>query len=126
MLFRSATFAFDSEAFDQFIVATNLERNADQFYLASAVISDEDDGTLGTVPLPAGLPLLLAGLGALGIAARARVLAERSGRGDEIAAALERLTGADAMGDLFKVMALTAPDWPAGAGLVVAGSATGR
>ena len=37
-------------------------------------------------------------------------------RGDEIAAALHRLTHDDEMGRLFKVMALHAADWPEPAG----------
>jgi NADH dehydrogenase [ubiquinone] 1 alpha subcomplex assembly factor 7 len=46
-------------------------------------------------------------LHALGIAARADALG-----GAAVMAQMERLTGADAMGALFKVMALTGPDWP--------------
>jgi NADH dehydrogenase [ubiquinone] 1 alpha subcomplex assembly factor 7 len=53
-------------------------------------------------------------LGALGIAERARVLARAAP--DQAEAALARLTGADQMGTLFKVMGLTAPNWPDGAG----------
>lgn len=49
----SATFAFDDEY-----------ETADQFYLASAV--------LAPIPLPAGLPMLLAGLGGFGFLARRR------------------------------------------------------
>jgi NADH dehydrogenase [ubiquinone] 1 alpha subcomplex assembly factor 7 len=56
-------------------------------------------------------------LGALGIAARAealmRVAPDRAGAA---AAALERLTGGDQMGRLFKVMGLVSPDWPDGVG----------
>ena len=56
-------------------------------------------------------------LNALGIGPRADALAKASpGRAEEIAVARDRLTGDEAMGDLFKVIALTAPGWPAPAG----------
>ncbi|MBB3939387.1 NADH dehydrogenase [ubiquinone] 1 alpha subcomplex assembly factor 7 [Novosphingobium fluoreni] len=56
-------------------------------------------------------------LNALGIDARAASLAQASPQqADAIAVAKERLTGADQMGDLFKVMGLAAPGWPEGAG----------
>ncbi len=56
-------------------------------------------------------------LTALGIAARAASLAKASPeRSDEIIAAHKRLTHADAMGTLFRVMALRAPHWPEPAG----------
>jgi SAM-dependent MidA family methyltransferase len=56
-------------------------------------------------------------LGSLGIADRAVSLARaQPDRGDEIAAALHRLTSPAEMGAMFKAMALTAPDWPEGAG----------
>ena len=56
-------------------------------------------------------------LGAMGIAARAEALARASPeRGADIAAAHHRLTHADQMGALFKVLALAGPDWPDGAG----------
>jgi SAM-dependent MidA family methyltransferase len=54
---------------------------------------------------------------ALGIEARAQALSRANPeRSDDIAAALHRLTSADEMGNLFKVMALHSPDWPAPAG----------
>ncbi len=57
-------------------------------------------------------------LRSLGIEARADALVRANPeRADEIAAALERLTGDEAMGQLFKIMAIHAPDWPAPAGL---------
>ena len=57
-------------------------------------------------------------LRALGLEQRAAALASRSpARRAELAAAVERLAGAEQMGRLFKVMALAAPDWPDGAGL---------
>ncbi len=65
---------------------------------------------LGTVPQGAFL-------GALGIAERAEALARAApGQAGAVRAALDRLTGADQMGTLFKVMGLAAPAWPDGAG----------
>ena len=56
-------------------------------------------------------------LGALGIAARADALATAApDQAEAVQAALDRLTGADQMGTLFKVMGLAAPEWPDGAG----------
>ena len=56
-------------------------------------------------------------LGALGIAQRAAALAKASpDRADEIMAAYQRLLGPDAMGTLFRVLAIAAPGWPAPAG----------
>ena len=56
-------------------------------------------------------------LGGLGIATRAAALAKGAPeRVEEITAAHRRLTSADAMGTLFQVMALTAPNWPAPGG----------
>ena len=53
----------------------------------------------------------------LGISARAKSLASaHRGRSDEIDAARTRLTAPDAMGELFKVLAIHSPDWPAPAG----------
>jgi SAM-dependent MidA family methyltransferase len=52
-------------------------------------------------------------LGALGIAARAGTLARAApDRRSEIEAAWRRLCAPDAMGTLFKALALTAPGWP--------------
>lgn len=49
----------------------------------------------------------------LGIAARAMALAAKNpARGDEVVAARRRLCDAGEMGELFKVVALHAPDWP--------------
>lgn len=57
-------------------------------------------------------------LGALGIAQRAAALARAApARTQEIAAALDRLVGAEQMGTLFKVMALAGRGWPMGAGV---------
>ena len=54
----------------------------------------------------------------LGIIARAAALAARAPeRAQEIEAARARLCRPDAMGSLFKVMAIHAPNWPAPAGL---------
>jgi NADH dehydrogenase [ubiquinone] 1 alpha subcomplex assembly factor 7 len=54
----------------------------------------------------------------LGIATRAAALAAAApSRAAEIDAAVARLTGAAAMGELFQVMALAAPGWPMPEGL---------
>jgi SAM-dependent MidA family methyltransferase len=56
-------------------------------------------------------------LGKLGIATRAAALARAApDRAAEIGAAYARLTGEDAMGTLFRVMALTGGGWPVPAG----------
>jgi NADH dehydrogenase [ubiquinone] 1 alpha subcomplex assembly factor 7 len=53
----------------------------------------------------------------IGIEARADSLAKTNPeRAEDVQAALARLTAADQMGDLFKVMAIHAPSWPAPAG----------
>jgi SAM-dependent MidA family methyltransferase len=53
----------------------------------------------------------------MGIGARSAALAKAAPhRMDEIAAARQRLTASDAMGSLFKVLAVVAPDWPHPAG----------
>lgn len=53
----------------------------------------------------------------LGIEARAQSLARANpDRADELHRALERLTGRDQMGELFKVIAIHSPNWPAPAG----------
>ena len=53
----------------------------------------------------------------LGIEARATALADaQPARSNEISLALRRLTAADAMGKIFKVMAMHAADWPRPAG----------
>ena len=60
-------------------------------------------------------------LRALGIEARAeRLIAGAPGQASAIAAARDRLAGDEAMGGLFKVMALAAPGWPVGAGFAPA------
>ena len=57
-------------------------------------------------------------LNALGIQHRAQALAQASpDQGEVLARTVHRLTAADQMGDLFKVMGLSGPDWPQGAGL---------
>lgn len=56
-------------------------------------------------------------LEAMGIGLRAEALARAApDRACEIAAARERLASIGQMGELFKVMAITAPGWPEGAG----------
>ena len=53
----------------------------------------------------------------LGIEARAQALSRANPeRAHDIEAALQRLTSADQMGTLFKVVALHSPEWPAPAG----------
>ena len=53
----------------------------------------------------------------LGIEARAASIAKANPeRADEIQSAVARLAGADQMGDLFKVIAIHSPQWPAPAG----------
>jgi SAM-dependent MidA family methyltransferase len=53
----------------------------------------------------------------LGIEARAQALVRANPeRGGDIQAALDRLVGSEQMGQLFKVLALHSPDWPAAAG----------
>jgi SAM-dependent MidA family methyltransferase len=56
-------------------------------------------------------------LGRLGIEARAAALSQSNPRSaDDIRVALDRLTTGDAMGELFKVIAIHSPDWPIPAG----------
>jgi NADH dehydrogenase [ubiquinone] 1 alpha subcomplex assembly factor 7 len=56
-------------------------------------------------------------LGALGIAARAAALAEAApGQAEAVRAAHDRLVAPEAMGSLFKAIAIVAPDWPEPAG----------
>ena len=65
-------------------------------------------------------------LRALGIDARADALSRSAPHHrDALLAAKGRLVNADAMGSLFKVMGLTAPDWPDGAGFAPPVAATG-
>ncbi|CAN5468570.1 SAM-dependent methyltransferase [soil metagenome] len=85
-----------------------------------------DFGTLGNMARQAGLRVLgPVGQGdfltALGIDARAAMLAKTSAaRAAEVETARVRLTGAEAMGELFRVMAFVHPDWatPEGFGAV--------
>lgn len=56
-------------------------------------------------------------LSRMGIGVRARALAKRSpDQAQELTASHRRLVAPEEMGELFKVMALTARDWPRGAG----------
>ena len=80
-----------------------------------------DFATLAAAARSAGCRVQMATQGAwltvMGIDLRADALARAApGRSGEIAAARDRLVQPDDMGGLFKVMALTAPRWPAGAG----------
>jgi NADH dehydrogenase [ubiquinone] 1 alpha subcomplex assembly factor 7 len=53
----------------------------------------------------------------LGIEARAQALVRANpDRSEQVRSALERLTTADQMGELFKVISIHSPDWPAPAG----------
>ena len=53
----------------------------------------------------------------LGIEARAQALSRANpDRADDVQSALDRLTSADQMGQLFKVIAIHSPDWPRPAG----------
>ena len=66
---------------------------------------------------PLAPPLPRKGLLRLGIEARAQSLSRASpDRAGDIQSALERLTGREAMGELFKVLAVHSPDWPVPAG----------
>jgi SAM-dependent MidA family methyltransferase len=78
----------------------------------TAVRAARETGAAAT-PLVAQCDWLLR----LGIEARAATLARSNpGRGEDILSALHRLTNGDAMGELFKVLAIHSPDWPAPAG----------
>jgi len=53
----------------------------------------------------------------LGMEARAQALSRANpDRAGDVQAALDRLTKADQMGELFKVIAIHSPDWPTPAG----------
>ena len=72
-----------------------------------------DAGAVVTRVIPQGEWLIR-----LGIEARAQALSRANPeRAGDVQAALDRLTGREAMGLLFKVIALHGPDWPAPAGL---------
>jgi NADH dehydrogenase [ubiquinone] 1 alpha subcomplex assembly factor 7 len=81
-----------------------------------------DFGTLAGVSSRAGAQVSgVVGQGAwlkaMGIETRAAALAQSTPDQDEVLArALHRLTAADQMGDLFKVLGLSGAKWPAGAG----------
>ena len=80
-----------------------------------------DFATLGETAKREGLAVETATQGAwlsaMGMGLRAQTLAQRSpDHGKAIAEAHDRLVGAEAMGDLFKVMAITPREAPRGAG----------
>jgi len=80
-----------------------------------------DFGVLVDIARQGGLAVSTATQGAwltaMGIGLRAQALVTRfPERANEVQAAYDRLVGGAAMGELFKVMALTARDWPRGAG----------
>ncbi|MBO6768692.1 MAG: SAM-dependent methyltransferase [Erythrobacter sp.] len=80
-----------------------------------------DFATLDTIARREGVASMLTTQGAwltsMGIGLRAQALAKASpSRAEEIKAAHDRLVQPEAMGEPFKCMALTARDWPRGAG----------
>ena len=81
-----------------------------------------DFESVGRAAVDAGAqvtPVVLQGewLNSIGIYARATALAAaHPERTDELASAVQRLTSRDQMGQLFKVIAIHAPDWPAPSG----------
>jgi NADH dehydrogenase [ubiquinone] 1 alpha subcomplex assembly factor 7 len=85
------------------------------FAAAAAAAQAQGARWLGTVEQGAWLR-------ALGLEQRAAALSARSpGRSEELASAMHRLASAEQMGVLFKVMGLSAPQWPALAGFPLAG-----
>ncbi|WP_420142211.1 SAM-dependent methyltransferase [Sphingomonas sp.] len=89
--------------------ASDLTAHVDFGALAGSARSA---GVHVTGPVPQGQWLV-----ALGLASRAGALTRSAPlRADEIAAAYRRLTAPDEMGELFKVMAITAHGWPEPAG----------
>ena len=71
-----------------------------------------DAGAIASAPVSQG-----EWLNALGIGARAAALtAANPDRLQELASQVQRLTGRDQMGQLFKVMAIRSPEWPEPAG----------
>ena len=80
------------------------------FAALAQIAQSRDARWLGTVPQGAFLS-------ALGIEGRAEALAGFAPQHrDALQAAMHRLTDGGQMGELFKVMGLTAPDWPDAAG----------
>ena len=78
----------------------------------AAALAARDAGASVTKLVPQGEWLIQ-----LGIEARAQALSRANPeRGQDIEAALQRLTSANGMGRLFKVLALHSPEWPAPAG----------
>lgn len=78
----------------------------------AVVIAAREAGAAVTAPIPQGEWLIR-----LGIEARAQALSRSNpDRAADVQAAIQRLTAPDQMGQLFKVMAIHAPDWPAPAG----------
>ena len=79
-----------------------------------------DFAALSAIALAAGCRVQATNQGAwltaMGISLRAEALARAvPEKAEEFAAARDRLIAPDQMGELFKVVAITAPDWPAGA-----------
>lgn len=65
----SASFAFDALPYSAGAVDRGLAASAEQFYITSATVVSTTN-VIPPVPLPAGLPLMLAGLGLFGLGAR--------------------------------------------------------
>ena len=78
-----------------------------------AVAKAADDADAAVTPVIAQGEWLIR----LGIEARAQALSRANpDRAGDVQAALDRLTSREDMGELFKVMAIHSPDWPAPAG----------
>ncbi len=104
--------------------AVKAHQKADPFVAAGTadLTALVDFGILAEVAMRGGTKWLGtaeqgAWLHIMGIAERATALIKKSPeQASAIGAALARLTGANAMGSLFKIMGLAAPQWPDGAG----------
>jgi NADH dehydrogenase [ubiquinone] 1 alpha subcomplex assembly factor 7 len=103
--------------------AVRAHRKVDPFASPGAadLTAHVDFAVLATIARAAGCAVHTATQGdwlrAMGIEMRAAVLARAApAAAEEITVAVKRLTHPDQMGELFKVMALTAPGWPAPAG----------
>jgi len=119
-----ADYGYDGPALGETLQAVRGHGFANPFEMPGAVdlSAHVDFTTLGAAATLAGAtvhgPVAQRDfLGALGIASRAAALARQAPeRADEVTAAYARLTGADAMGTLFRVMAVTGMAWPEPAG----------
>ena len=117
-------YGYDGPALGETLQAVRGHRFANPFDVPGTVdlSAHVDFAVLGAAAIQAGARVHGAVpqrdfLGQLGIAARAAALVRRSpDRADEVAAAHQRLTAPDAMGTLFRAMALTGGGWPEPAG----------